>query len=297
MAMLSEIFQKPKPILGQIQLLALPGAHGWEGQWDTLTARAEQEATALATGGVDGLIIENRHDGPFTEERMDTAGAIAMALLVRRLKQFTGLPVGLSVLHNDPETALAIAVNTEASFIRLSVLAGARITESGVMNSQFHKLLHYRNKLKTELPPLLADVSLNHLSPGLSKPATDAPVPQNRLTHLIRVAQSFPTLMTHPAEQMAVVLSDCDIDANDLCAFKNSTGWPVCIEIQNRPDEADAYFAESDGLLLDAGIRKNASLQPNLPPSIDMTRVEETVNRLRGVKPVTEMDPDIFLRR
>src|SRR6476659_584365 len=101
MAMLAEIFKKPKPIIGKIQLLALPGAPGWDGQWDVLTARAEQEATALATGGVDGLIIENFHDTPYTTGRMDTAGSIAMAMLTRRIKQFTSLPIGISVLQND----------------------------------------------------------------------------------------------------------------------------------------------------------------------------------------------------
>src|SRR5262249_11393477 len=113
--MLAEIFKKPKTdsrsvtneicaplILGKVQLLGLPGAPGWTGDWEALAMRAEQEATALATAGVSGLIIENTHDVPHPQHRMDVAGAIAMALLLNRVKQFTGLPIGISVLFNDP---------------------------------------------------------------------------------------------------------------------------------------------------------------------------------------------------
>lgn len=295
--MLAEIFQKPKPILGQVSLFALPGSHGWEGQWNALTARAEQEATALATGGVDGIIIENKHDGPFTEERMDPAGAIAMALLVRRLKQFTGLPVGISVLRNDPETALAVAINTEAAFIRISVLAGARMTHDGIMNSHLQNLLHYKNRLKTTLPPILADVSLSHLVPHqgvLHQGGTSTlSSTEQAIVHLTRVVQTFPDNLP----LLGVVLSDQDIPPDALSVLRQTMDCALWVENHSLPEHVDEYFQQGDGLILAGGIRKRAMLQPNQPPSIDMTLVEEVINRLRGVKSLAEMDPNIFLQR
>jgi len=285
--MLSEIFKKPKPILGKIQLLALPGSPGWEGQWELLTTRAEQEATALATGGVDGLIIENFHDTPYTPGRMDPAGAIAMAMLTRRLRQFTDLPVGISVLRNDPETALAVAINAQADFIRLSVLSGALMTENGIVNSRLSELLHYKNHLKTDLPPLLVDVSTNHLMPGGSLSEKQA------LAHLIEVAGGIPALHG----RLALVLSDRDIAPLHLETFKASTVCQVLIENNSSPQAVDAYFEHADGLILDAETRKKSVMHTELPPTIDMSRVEGVVNRLRHVVPVSQMDPDIFLSR
>jgi membrane complex biogenesis BtpA family protein len=285
--MLSEIFKKPKPILGKIQLLALPGAPGWDGQWERLTTRAEQEATALATGGVDGLIIENFHDTPYTSGRMDPAGAIAMAMLARRLKQFTDLPVGISILRNDPETALAIAINVQADFVRFSVLTGALMTESGIVNSRFNELLHYKNHLKAELPAMLVNVSAAHLGPKGSS------VSGQSLAHLAEVAAALPSLHDH----LALVLSDRDISASDLASFQASVSSPVLIENQACPQAVDAYFEQSDGLILEANTRKKSVMHPELPPTIDMARVEAAVNRLRRVKPVSQMDPDIFLSR
>ncbi len=285
--MLTEIFKKPKPIIGKIQLLALPGAPGWEGQWDTLGARAEQEATALATGGVDGLIIENSHDTPYAQGRIDVAGAISISMLARKLKQFTGLPIGISVLQNDPETALAIAINTQADFIRLSVLTGALITESGVINNRFNELLHYKNRLKTELPPLLVDVSLRHLGPGGQSQKPD------KLESLTYTAQA----LANQPEKLALILSDQDIEASEISTLKQGGLPSILVESQTKPQTVDNYFEQADGLILEAGIRRNNAMQPGTPPTIDMARVEELINRLRKVIPVTEMDPDIFLRR
>ena len=285
--MLSEIFKKPKPILGKIQLLALPGAPGWDGHWETLITRAEQEATALATGGVDGLILENFHDTPYTAGRMDPAGAIAMALLARRLKQFTDLPIGISVLRNDPETALAIAMNADADFIRLSVVTGALMTDSGVINSRLNELLHYKNHLKAELPLLLVDVTTAHLS------AKGSTASGQGLAHLADIAAQIPGLQ----EKLALVLSDRDISPQELATFKGTTAYPVILEHQICPHSVDAYFEIADGLILDVDTRKKSVMHPELPPTIDMARIESVVNRLRGVMNLSHLDPDIFLNR
>ncbi|WP_373532763.1 BtpA/SgcQ family protein [Vampirovibrio sp.] len=288
--MLSEIFQKPKPIIGSVQLLALPGSPDWDGHWDSLTARAEQEATALATGGVDGLILENRHDTPFSRGRMDVAGAIAMALLTRRLKQFTNLPIGISVLQNDPETALAIAMNTGADFLRLSVLSGALMTESGVINSRLNELLHYKNRLKVALPPILVDLSHQHLSTG--GPSVANPEEQ-RLAHLLRVAETLPQSI----QRLSLVISDQALSPELLPIFMAQVAFPVLVVHQNPLQAPDALFEQAHGLILETSIRKASALQAHVPPTIDMPKVEEVVNRLRGIKSVAEMDPDLFLKR
>ncbi len=290
--MLAETFKKPKSgasplILGKVQLLALPGAPGWDGHWEPLVTRAEQEATALATGGVDGLIIENYHDTPYTSGRLDVAGAVALAMLTRRLKQFTALPIGLSVLQNDPETALAVAINTEADFIRIPLLTGALVTDSGVINSRFHELLQYKNRLKAELPFLLVDISAKHLGPD-STPPTDG-----KLNHLLRLSQTLPAQV----EDLALVVPDEDIEPSELTAFKRESGRELLVETKSGASKAAQYFEQADGLILDADLRKKTAPQPNVLPTIDMTRVEELINRLRKVVPVGEMDPDIFLKR
>ena len=54
-----KIFGTKKPVIGVVHLLPLPTSARWGGNLKAVMERAEQEATALAAGGVDGIIIEN----------------------------------------------------------------------------------------------------------------------------------------------------------------------------------------------------------------------------------------------
>jgi len=124
-------FKTKNPIIGVVHLAPLPTSPRWGGSLKTVIERAEQEATALAAGGVDGLIIENFFDAPFTKQQVDPAVVSAMTLIVDRIKNLVVLPIGLNVLRNDAHSALAIATCVNAQFIRVNVLTGVMARELG----------------------------------------------------------------------------------------------------------------------------------------------------------------------
>ncbi len=165
---LTQIFQTPNPIIGVVHLLPLPTSPLWGGSLKTVIARAEREATALASGGVDGIIIENFFDAPFTKERVDPAIVSAMSLIIHRLKQMVMLPMGINVLRNDAHSSLAIATCTGAQFIRVNVLTGVMATDQGLIEGCAHELLRYRRELGSEVK-IFADVLVKHARP-LSSP-------------------------------------------------------------------------------------------------------------------------------
>lgn len=127
-------------------------------------ARAEQEATAFASGGVDGLVIENFFDAPFTKDQVDPAVVSAMSLIVQRLMQIVALPIGINVLRNDARSALAIATCVKAAFIRVNVLTGVMATDQGLIEGQAHQLMRYRRELGSDVK-ILADVLVKHARP------------------------------------------------------------------------------------------------------------------------------------
>ncbi|NEQ30463.1 MAG: BtpA/SgcQ family protein [Leptolyngbya sp. SIO4C5] len=161
---LNQIFQTPNPIIGVVHLLPLPTSARWQGNLQAVVARAEQEATALASGGVDGLVIENFFDAPFTKEQVDPAIVSAMSLIVQRLMQIVALPVGINVLRNDARSALAIATCVEAAFIRVNVLTGVMATDQGLIEGQAHQIMRYRRELGSDVK-ILADVLVKHARP------------------------------------------------------------------------------------------------------------------------------------
>jgi membrane complex biogenesis BtpA family protein len=130
--------------------------------------RAEQEAVALASGGVDGIIVENFFDAPFTKDQVDPAITSAISLIVQRLMAMVTLPIGINVLRNDAQSAMAIATCTQAQFIRVNVLTGVMATDQGLIEGRAHELLRYRRELGSDVK-IFADVLVKHAR-SLSSP-------------------------------------------------------------------------------------------------------------------------------
>ncbi|MEN9219822.1 MAG: BtpA/SgcQ family protein, partial [Thermostichales cyanobacterium GMQP_bins_62] len=99
MTLLKDLFDTPRPVIGVVHLLPLPTSPRWGGSLEAVIIRAEQEATALAAGGVHGIILENYHDAPFAPGRVDAAVVSAMTVVGQRIRNLVHLPLGLNVLR------------------------------------------------------------------------------------------------------------------------------------------------------------------------------------------------------
>jgi membrane complex biogenesis BtpA family protein len=161
---LIEVFNTQNPVIGVLHLLPLPTSPRWQGDLQAVVDRAEQEATALASGGVHGIMIENFFDAPFAKGPVDPAVVSAMGLVVQRLQTLITVPLGINVLRNDARSALAIATCTKAAFIRVNVLTGVMATDQGLIEGCAHDLLRYRKELGSSVQ-ILADVLVKHARP------------------------------------------------------------------------------------------------------------------------------------
>ncbi|NJR70291.1 MAG: BtpA/SgcQ family protein [Synechococcales cyanobacterium CRU_2_2] len=161
---LAHIFRTATPVIGVVHLLPLPTSPRWGGSLHAVIERAEQEATALAAGGVNGIMVENFFDAPFAKDCVDPAVVSAMSLILERLQGLVTVPLGVNVLRNDARSALAIAACTGAQFIRVNVLTGVMATDQGIIEGKAHEILRYRRELGCDVK-ILADVLVKHASP------------------------------------------------------------------------------------------------------------------------------------
>ncbi|MDJ0677747.1 MAG: BtpA/SgcQ family protein [Calothrix sp. MO_167.B42] len=161
---LYQVFKTRTPIIGVVHLLPLPTSPRWGGNLKAVIDRAEQEATALASGGVDGIIVENFFDAPFTKNQVDPAVVSAMTVVIQRIQNLITIPIGLNVLRNDGQSALAIASCVQAQFIRVNVFNGVMATDQGLIEGEAHQLLRYRRELGSDVK-ILADVLVKHARP------------------------------------------------------------------------------------------------------------------------------------
>lgn len=151
-----------KALYGVVHLPALPGSPESRLSLEAIEARALKDARAYARAGFDGLVVENFGDLPFWPERVGPETVAAMTRVARaiRLDQ-PGLALGVNVLRNDGEAALAVAQAAEAEFIRVNVLSGVSQSDQGSLTGRAAAILRLRRALDSSVR-IFADVDVKH---------------------------------------------------------------------------------------------------------------------------------------
>ena len=105
-------------LYGVIHLRALPGSPNYAGDLSAIASACARDANALADAGFEAVIVENYGDVPFTPGKVSpvTVAAMTRCCLAARVAAPT-LALGINVLRNDAEAALAVAVAVGAAFL------------------------------------------------------------------------------------------------------------------------------------------------------------------------------------
>lgn len=162
------VFGRPPVLIGVVHLAPLPGSPGYRGSMDEVLERAMEDAAALESGGLDGAIVENFGDAPFFPDRVPPETVAAMARVVSEIRRVRKFPIGVNVLRNDAESALAVAAACGARFVRINVHVGAALTDQGIVTGAAHRTLRQRRALFPDgqkAPLLLCDVDVKHAAP------------------------------------------------------------------------------------------------------------------------------------
>jgi membrane complex biogenesis BtpA family protein len=158
-------------LVGVIHLAPLPSSPRWGGSMRDVVEAAVRDALALAKAGFDAIVVENFGDAPFSAGEVDPATVAAMtrcALVVREATP--GLALGINVLRNDARAALGIAAACGASFVRINVHVGARLTDQGLVTGAAHDTLRRRRALGLDEVKLFCDVAVKHSAPLAPRP-------------------------------------------------------------------------------------------------------------------------------
>jgi hypothetical protein len=261
---LHKIFKTPNPIIGVVHLLPLPTSARWGGSLKAVLDRAEQEAAALAAGGVNGIMVENFFDAPFTKDLVDPATVSAMTLIVQRLMNLVTLPIGINVLRNDARSAMAIATCVNAQFIRVNVLTGVMATDQGLIEGQAHQLLRYRRELGSEVK-ILADVLVKHARPLGSPNLTTA------VQETIERGLADAVILSGWATGSPPSLEDLEL------ASAAARGTPVFIGSGANWENIATLLPAADGVIVSSSLKRQGRI--DLP--IDPIRVSQFVEATR----------------
>jgi uncharacterized protein len=151
-----------KLLLGVVHLEPLPGSPRYQ-QREQVLASALRDAEAMMTAGLDGFVVENFGDAPFRRDRVDPTTIAEMTVLATLLRQKVGPDVwmGINVLRNDAQAALAIAAAVGAQLIRINVHTGVMICDQGTIEGRADETLRQHRQLDTKVE-IIADVAVKH---------------------------------------------------------------------------------------------------------------------------------------
>jgi predicted TIM-barrel enzyme len=96
------LFASAKPVIAMIHVGALPGTPASGLGLGDLEKQALREPTIFRNAGVQGLLLENMPDTPHLRGGVGPEIVAALAIIVRALKQTSGLPGGIQILAGGP---------------------------------------------------------------------------------------------------------------------------------------------------------------------------------------------------
>lgn len=263
---LYQLFKTRRPIIGVVHLLPLPTSPRWGGNLKAVIHRAEQEAAALASGGVDGIIVENFFDAPFAKNEVDPAVVSAMTVVVQRIQNLVTLPIGLNVLRNDAKSAMAIASCVQAQFIRVNVLTGVMATDQGLIEGEAHHLLRYRRELGCDVK-ILADVLVKHARPLGSPNLTVA------VKDTIERGLADAVILSGWATGSPPNLEDLEL----ACGAANGT--PVFIGSGANWENIATLMQAANGVIVSSSLKRHGRIEQPIDP-IRVAQFVESANSL-----------------
>lgn len=155
------MFSHEKFVIGMLHSPALPGSPAAKLSMTALTEWVLRDAEALASGGVDALMLENFGDVPFYPNRVPAQTVACLTVLAQEVRKTFALPLGINMLRNDGLSGLAVAHAAGASFIRVNVYTGARLTDQGIVEGEAHLIQRARTELRADVQ-IFADIAVKH---------------------------------------------------------------------------------------------------------------------------------------
>ena len=244
---LEALFGRRKVVVGVVHSLPLPGSPAYDGQpVDDIVAFAVAEARRYQDGGVDGLIVENHGDIPFSKpEHLGPETAATMAVMTDAVRRTTGLKLGVNVLANGAMQALAVAKAAGADFIRVNQWANAYVANEGFVEGPAALATRYRAALHGRDIRVFADVHVKHGAHAITA--------DRSIAELARDVEFFDA-------DVAIATGQRTGDSatmEELETIASGTSLPLMVGSGVTPDNIADIFQRADGVIVASSLKQD----------------------------------------
>ncbi len=153
-----KLFEKKKPIIGVIHLPRLKASAS-----KNIVSYAVDAIDKLMDTEIDGIIIENFGDKPFSKGNIESWKKELLIEVISEVRSIFTKPLGINILRNDALSAMDIAIATDADFIRVNYLIGVAATAEGFIEAVAHELFRIREVYRdVKYIYIMADINTKH---------------------------------------------------------------------------------------------------------------------------------------
>lgn len=258
-----EIFRTRKPLIGVVHLPRLK-----IGIEQKIINRAIRDASLYIDSGLDGIVVENYGDRPFTKFNIDEWKKKILIKLMKEVRSIIDEPLGLNILRNDALSAIDIAIGSEADFIRVNFLIGVAVTPEGLIEG-IANLLYKKKAIYDDVKYIyiVADIHTKH---------SIKIYPYNYLID----AQETVERGLADALVITGILTGKPPKLSHIFRIKSFIDKPIFVGSGVTPDNLYMYLLLADGAIVGTYLHENSDL--NKPISKDrINRIVCTLNSLR----------------
>ncbi len=265
---IAEIFGRTKVVIGVVHCRPLPGAPEHDGEpVAVIIDRALGDGQAYAAAGVDGLIIENHGDIPFLKpDAIGPETAAVLAVITDRVRQATGLPLGVNVLANAAIPALAVAQAGGACFIRVNQWANAYVANEGIVEGAAAIALRYRAMIGARHIRVFADAHVKH---GAHAIVADRPIAE--LVRDVEFFQADAVIAT--GQRTGDVATEAEING-----IREATSLPVLVGSGVTAANVEAILSPVDGVIVASSLKQDGVWWN----PVDLARAHDFMQRVRS---------------
>ncbi|MGH9086962.1 MAG: BtpA/SgcQ family protein [Acidimicrobiales bacterium] len=254
-----------KPLIAMAHVPALPGtplydaAEGIGG----LVRHVQQDVAALVAAGFDAVMFCNENDRPYTLKADMVASAVMARVVTECIPD--AVPFGVDYLW-DAECALAVAVATEARFLR-EVATGVWESDMGLWAPDAAGLLRRRRAFDADRVAVLMNVTPEFASSvGHRSPAD--------------IAKTVATSSLPDAILVSGPMAGAQPDASVVAQVRQAVpdGIPVLLNTGARADNIAGFLEVADGCIVGSGLKVDGYTWNRVDPA----RAEAFVRAARG---------------
>jgi len=262
----ADVLERRPLLIGMVHVGPTPGSPGEDGSSAWLDDAVE-DAEVLAEAGFDAVLVENFGDAPFYPRRVPAETVAALTLAAAHVADCVPptVGVGINVLRNDAESALAIAAVVGLDFIRVNVLAGAAVTDQGLIEGRAAEVQRLRARLAPGVR-VFADVRVKHARPLVERPL------EEEVRELVGRAGADAVIVSGAA-------TGAPVDAGELAVVRTALGLrPLLVGSGADAANVRALLERADGVIVGTAIKTGRIT----PAQVDPDRAKAFVEAARG---------------